>query len=316
MSTHTLATSSRILHAYPAASSPRLVLFAGIHGNEPSGVMALRSVFSYLREKEIAVRENVIGILGNREAYCQGVRYCQQDLNRLFLPEYIRQVRAIPSGHTDEALELLEITQLVELLEAEVSEPPYFVDCHTTSSASIPYISLNDGFTDSYCFAQHIPATRVIGVEKEIKGCLSEWLNLRGWHGFTFEAGQHEAMVSVQNQEAVIWLALLQSGCLSESDAPSRIRQARETLRSQGNQQEKTYRTVSSYRIMEDEDFRMEPGFINLQAIQKGTQLAVSNGRSVYAPEDAYLLMPLYQKQGNFGFFTAEEINDSYLSEC
>ena len=304
-------STSRIIGRYPAiTTAPRLVVFGGVHGNEPSGVVALQQVFQQLNELNIPVRGVIVGVLGNQEAFQRNVRYVQEDLNRLFLPEYIRQVRSIPSGHTAEARELLAIDELVETYEAEATGLPFFVDCHTTSSASIPYVSLNEGFTDSYHFAQSMPATSVIGVEKEIRGCLAEWLNRRGWHGFTFEAGQHDAAISVQNQMAIIWLALLYSGCLSEADAPLPIRQARETLRRQGQQQDNVYRTVSSYRIKEGEDFRMEPGYVNLQAVRKGERLAVSDGQPVYATEDAYILMPLYQKQGNFGFFMAKEAGD------
>ena len=302
---------SRQIGTFPDSSSPRLVLFAGVHGNEPSGVVALRRVFNQLREESIVLQGAVVGVLGNIEALQRKVRYVQEDLNRLFLPSYIEQVKAIPSGHTAEARELLELIQRVEFFEARAQEKPFFVDCHTTSSDSIPYISLNDGFDDSYRFAKDMPATAVIGVEKEIPGCLSEWLNLRGWHGFTFEAGQHDAMRSVQNQEAIIWLALLHSGCLPETHAPAQVANARSTLRQQGTQYNKTYRAVSSYRIREDEQFRMEPGFVNLQEVSQGQLLAHSDGAPLYADQDGHILMPLYQKQGNFGYFMAQEVEMS-----
>ena len=306
----TLPIASRIFDIYSTHSpEPLLVIFAGMHGNEPSGVYALQRVFQQLRADNILLNGQVMGVIGNQEALRRGVRYCNEDLNRLFLPEYIDQVMSIRSGHATEAKELLEICELVEACETKVRGFPFFVDCHTTSSTSIPYISMNEGFADSYHFAQHMPATTVIGVEKEIKGCLAEWLNRRGWHGFTFEAGQHQAAVAIRNQEAIIWLALVSSGCLSEHHAQSHIDRARETLYQQGDQQSKFYRVTSSYRIKEGENFRVEPGFINLQPIRKGQLLAVSDGQPLYASEDAHILMPLYQKQGDFGFFIAQEAN-------
>ena len=307
-------TPTRVIGTYPTDAAPRLVILAGVHGNEPSGVVALRRVFQQLREENIALSGTIAGVLGNQEALRKNVRYVQEDLNRLFLPEYIEQVTSIPTSHTAEARELLELLSLVKSYETKPHERPFFVDCHTTSSASIPYISLNEGFSDSYRFAQNIPATTVIGVEKEIKGCLAEWLNLRGWHGFTFEAGQHEAPLSVQNQEAIIWLALLHSGCLSEENAPGHLAQARATLHRQGSQQHDVYRSVSSYRIREGEHFRMEPGFVNLQRVHRGQHLATSDGKPLYATQDGHILMPLYQKQGNFGFFMAEEMKNSLQS--
>lgn len=302
--------SSRILARYPtdSTSRPRLVVFAGVHGNEPSGVWALRRVVAQLQEKKIPLAGQLVGILGNQGAFLQEVRYCEEDLNRLFLPECINEVQSNPYKRTAEARELYEICEWVETCESLADGYPFFVDCHTTSSASIPYISLNEGYADSYHFTHHMPATRVLGVEKEIKGCLAEWLNRRGWHGFTFEAGQHAASIAVDNQEAIIWLSLLYSGALREHDAPAPLERARETLLRQGSQQDNVYRATSSYRIPDGDSFRMEPGFVNLQSVHQGQRLAIHNEEAVYATEDGHILMPLYQKQGNFGFFMAQEI--------
>ena len=302
---------TRILLSYPPEDSLplRLVVFAGVHGNEPSGVWALQRVANHLVNDKIPLQGRVVGLLGNQKAFRQRVRYCQEDLNRLFLPEYLEQAHSLPTGPTDEARELREILEQVEHCEHHAQGQPFFVDCHTTSSASIPYISLNEGYADSFHFTHHMPATRVLGVEKEIKGCLAEWLNLRGWHGFTFEAGQHDAPIAVDNQEAIIWLSLLYSGALREEHATNHLNRAQSILHQQGSQQENVYRTLSSFRINEGDSFRMEPGFVNLQSVSEGQRLAILNDQPVYAPFNGHILMPLYQKQGDFGFFMAQEIS-------
>ena len=298
--------SSRIIDSFPAQGAPpRLVVFAGVHGNEPSGVLALQRVFEQLRAQHIPLSGQLVGVLGNMEALRQEVRYVNEDLNRLFLPSRIEQAREDPDAQTFETLELLSICDLVDSLEARTEDELFFVDCHTTSSASIPFISLNEGFPSSLQMAQRIPVATVIGAEKEIKGCLAEWLNRRGWTGFTYEAGQHQAAISVDNQEAVIWLALRHAGCINESQAQPYLDRARATLQQQGTQQE-VYRLLSAYHIRDDEAFRMEPGFRNLQLVRQGERLATSDGEPVVAPQDAYLLMPLYQPQGNFGFFLVQ----------
>lgn len=299
--------SSRIIDSFPAQGAPpRLVVFAGVHGNEPSGVLALQRVFEQLRSHQIPLSGQLVGVLGNMEALRQEVRYVNEDLNRLFLPSCIEQVKAAPEEQTFETLELVNICDLVDSLEARTEEELFFVDCHTTSSASIPFISLNEGFPSSLQLAQQIPVAAVIGAEKEIKGCLAEWLNKRGWTGFTYEAGQHQAVISVDNQEAVIWLALRHAGCIDEAQAQPYLDRARATLKQQGTQQQEVYQLLSAHRIRDDEAFRMEPGFRNLQMVRKGERLATSDGEPVVAPVDAYLLMPLYQPQGNFGFFLVQ----------
>ncbi len=285
-----------------------MVAFGAVHGNEPSGVLALRQVFTQLREEAIPLQGQLVGVVGNLSAFQRAVRYRDADLNRLFLDEYVAQVRSDTVDTIAEHEELLDICRLVEEYESRSDGQPFFVDCHTTSAASVPYISMNEGYADSYRFAQGIPAATVIGVEREIKGCLAEWLNTRGWHGFTLEAGQHQADTAVRNQAAVIWLGLWRAGCLQEQDAPTILEQARNTLRQQSHQQDQAYRVTSSYRIGQGEDFRMMPGFINLQAVQQGEHLATSDGRHIYAEHNGFILMPLYQPQGSFGFFMAEEV--------
>ena len=306
-----IALSSRIIGSYPTnGAQPRLVVFAGVHGNEPSGVLALERVFEQLHRHQLSLEGQLIGVRGNVEALRQKVRYVNEDLNRLFVPSRIEQVKSDPEAQAFETLELLSICDLVDSLEARTDDELFFVDCHTTSSASIPFISLNEGFPSSLQMAQRIPVATVIGAEKEIKGCLAEWLNRRGWTGFTYEAGQHEATISVDNQEAMIWLALRHAGCINESQAQPYLDRARATLQQQGTQQQEVYRLLSAYHIRDDEAFRMEPGFRNLQLVRKGERLATSDGEPVVAPQDAYLLMPLYQPQGNFGFFLVQLISD------
>ena len=298
------ASPSRIIGRFPANDAePRLVVFAGVHGNEPSGVLALQRVFKQLRTDRFALKGQLVGVLGNVMGLEQGVRYVKEDLNRLFLPSRIEPAKRAPEEQTYETLELLSICDLVESLEARTKGELFFLDCHTTSSPSIPFISLNEGYPASLQLAQRIPVAAVIGAEKEIKGCLAEWLNKRGWTGFTYEAGQHQADLSVDNQEAVIWMALLHAGCIHEAQAPVYLKRAQDILQQQGTQQQEVYRLQSAYRIRDDEVFQMEPGFRNLQFVRRGEHLATSDGRPVVAREDSYLLMPLYQPQGNFGFF-------------
>jgi succinylglutamate desuccinylase len=49
--------------------------------------------------------------------------------------------------------------------------------------------------------------------------------------------------------------------------------------------------------------FKMFPGFQNFSPIRKGEPLATDRHGIVYAPNGGCILMPLYQGQGNDGFF-------------
>nr|WKN36697.1 succinylglutamate desuccinylase/aspartoacylase family protein [Tunicatimonas sp. TK19036] len=307
-------TTSRIIGEIKGnATQPAMVVFAGVHGNEPSGLIALERIFAKLNQRNISLNGSFYGIAANLSAIREQVRYCDEDLNRVFLKQRIEKVREGDASFSVEERELEEILKITDQIRASTNGEIYFIDCHTTSSESIPYISMNEGYEATYQFAKGIAATTVMGVEREIKGCLPEWFNKIGWHGFTFEAGQHLAPEAVESQEAIIWQGLEHAGCLSKDQCPDIFDWAHKVLYAHGEYHDTFYTVISSYRIRPDEEFVMKPGFVNLQKIHRGELLATSNGKPVLSPANAHILMPLYQKQGSFGYFIAEEIEEEYL---
>jgi predicted deacylase len=62
------------------SGTPKLAIVAGIHGDEPSGVQALRR----LRNDPPTVDRPVKCIVANEEALERGVRFVDEDLNRVF----------------------------------------------------------------------------------------------------------------------------------------------------------------------------------------------------------------------------------------
>lgn len=290
---------------------PLLLVFAGIHGNEPSGIFALKNVFNKLNKDAVPLKGKLIGIAGNLPALKKGVRYCDENLNRIFLQERVEKVKSTSDPLNVEEKELKVLVDLVDQISADAPDV-FFVDCHSTSAQSEPFISMNAGFPDSYAFVKGLPVNTVIGVEREIKGCLSEYYNQKGFHGFTFEAGQNDALATIYNQEAMIWLSLVKAGCLHPNDTVH-VDQAEEILSGNVREGYKFFSVVSSYTIQEGEDFAMEPNYTNLQKIEKGQLLAHSNGKPVYAPNHGRILMPLYQKQGIHGYFFVKEIDELHL---
>jgi len=54
---------------------PHLIFFAGIHGNEPSGVWALRNVLQKIRNEKIRINGKVTALAGNLRALQKGKRF-------------------------------------------------------------------------------------------------------------------------------------------------------------------------------------------------------------------------------------------------
>ena len=49
-------------------NGPAIAFCAGIHGNEPSGVLALKNVFNHIEQEQIPVNGRLIAFIGNRNA--------------------------------------------------------------------------------------------------------------------------------------------------------------------------------------------------------------------------------------------------------
>ena len=98
------------------SSGPTLIVFGAVHGNEPAGYWAMRSLCSRFAEAPFELRGSVVGLVGNRQALAERVRFVQEDLNRLWLTETVAGIRAAdvfagqsdgePEGEMNEARDL------------------------------------------------------------------------------------------------------------------------------------------------------------------------------------------------------------------
>jgi len=293
----------RILGRYPSNPSPGPVLLvsAGVHGNEPSGLLALKRVFNRLDEQKPQIKGQLIGVSGNLRALKEKVRLIDRDLNRVCTPENAQKIRNGEKLAFHEGEEFGALLELVDrVLKEPFAEKVVFLDLHTTSSPTSPYISVNKQ-KESYDFAMEFPLPVVRGIEKYIPGHFDHYLTLEGHVGFTVEAGQHAAPESVDYHEASIVVALVKAGLASEeqlADYSKLYRMLEETFGG-----DEGYEVVFRHHIQEDETFEMEPGYSNFDKINEGELLAHADGEPIYSPMDGRIFMPLYQSQGNDGFF-------------
>jgi succinylglutamate desuccinylase len=88
--------------------------------------------------------------------------------------------------------------EIIEALES-------FPESHTTSSDSLPYISVQV-VNDNDDWAQRFPTYIVRRFSDIVYGAIDHYLSPIGLTGFTFEAGQHTDKTSVENQEEYGWL--------------------------------------------------------------------------------------------------------------
>lgn len=294
--------TKRIIGEYQTGNEgPLLFLSAGIHGNEPSGVEALEKVFRILEEEKPEISGKVIGVYGNRTALEKGVRYIDEDLNRTWTEKNI----ASGKKDTNEKREMFDIIEVLEAHPENRYSKRYFLDCHTTSSASLPYISVQE-VGDNDVWAHRFPVYIIRGFSDIVFGCIDHYLSRTGITGFVFEGGQHESKTAVAYHEGMVWLALSHACNLNLKEL-TEFPEAVKKVRRQKEHQ-KTFEIIHRHNLEDGDEFEMQSGYENFQSIEKGEFLATHNGEKVVSKWNAYIFMPLYQAQGNDGFFVVEEV--------
>ena len=296
----------RVLGKYVGGEDgPGLIVTAGVHGNEPSGIIAFKNVWESIVRTKPKFKGELTGLAGNMAALSNNVRLIDKDLNRVCFVENEEKLKAgIDLGY-HESVEFLALVREFEAAQHDGISLLYFLELHTTSSASQPYISVNRD-NNSYQFASKFPLPVVKGIEDYIPGHVDYYLNHKGHVGCTIEAGQHDALSSIANHEAVIWLALVYIGCLDKEDIPD-FEAHYEKLNKLGAGLPSSFEVIYRYEIGEEETFKMNPGYVNFQKVSKGEILARSDGRNIVSEWDARIFMPLYQAEGKDGFFIVEE---------
>ena len=260
---------------------PRVIIVSAMHGNEPSGLRALLELKPLLREASARMGGMVCGLIGNFKALEHGTRYIDRDLNRMWKH----------NGHDKDWSEMQEKSELDELIRHFLagSGARFVLDLHTTSSESPAFMTIADTQVNRAFAAQfEIPA--IAGIERFIKGALLEHISDQGHVGLAFEAGQHISSESVQRHEDFIMKSLHFAGVL-EDDKFHRLGEGRE------------YDIIFRHPIEQGDGFVMNPGYKNLCEVHKGQVLAYDNRGEIRSPKSGFLFMPLYQAEGDDGFF-------------
>lgn len=293
------------------AEGPTIIFTGGIHGNEPSGVFALQQVMHELKKNNTPINGSIYAISGNLWALERGERFKETDLNRLWRGDNLQQLlNGTLENKNQDIIEQKEIYETITTILGTEKGPFYFMDLHTTSSETIPFLTVNDSLLNRK-FTEQYPVPMILGIEEYLDGPLLSYINELGYIAFGFEAGQHDDLSSIENHVAFIYLSLIFSGVVSKKaidfDRYYNIL-AKTSLQTRG-----IYEINYRYRIKQGEEFKMHPGYYNFQWIKKGQPLATSNGNLVKATRNGRVFMPLYQSQGDDGFFSVKKISGFFL---
>lgn len=295
-------------------SGPALVFFGGIHGNESSGVVALLDVMEEIITSQPKIKGSVYALTGNMAALACEQRYINEDLNRIWTKDRLDKLRELNGDtsklHEDE-LEQLELYDWCQKIMRKHRHQIYFIDLHTTSAPTVPFITLNDTLVNRD-FAVKFPVPVIIGIEEFISGPLLSWVMEIGYPSLAFEAGEHFSTESIENHKAFVWLSLVHGGLIENTEVPQ-FGKAHFQLAASNQDHARIFEVYHRKPVVPEEQFSMKPGYANLQAIAKGEKLAENVYGDILAPQNGRVFMPLYQAQGSDGFFLAREVNDFWL---
>jgi succinylglutamate desuccinylase len=300
-----IAPERRIGRIRGDAAGPTLIVTAAIHGNETAGITAARRLLARLDAHRTEVRGELVVLAGNLAAIAAGKRHVVKDLNRVWTTEKVDALRGRDAS-TDDSEDaeqralLAEIDRAIDGARGSV----FHVDLHTTSAAGHPFGIYDADAQESFALA--FPLTTIRGLAAALAGVLSSYLDERGVIALAVEGGQHADPATIDHLAATLTIALVAAGLVDESAMPG-LDEARAHLDRVRGEIPRAMKVVARYAIVPSDAFVMAPGFANIAPVVRGQLLAKDARGAIHAPADGYVILPLYQGQGDDGFFFGQE---------
>ena len=281
---------------------PLMILVGGLHGNETAGVAATERILEQLNPASL--HGEVIGLRGNLAALAAGRRFVDYDLNRCWTDEHLHLLHSDAEATRAEDKEAMALLACLDRYTHTDHPTKLLVDLHTTSARG-SFVIVPEAHAHHVAVeALRIPI--VTGMENFLRGTLMVHAVENNWVSFAFEGGQIGSPEAIDLHEAGIWSMLHTLEMLSLPD--DTIAQHRQLLNQQAQALPHRVVAKSMHLIAEGSDFRMNPGYYNFKSVHLGEVLAHDKDGPIASPQDGMIFMPLYQKEGNDGFFIVEEL--------
>ncbi|BDS09964.1 succinylglutamate desuccinylase/aspartoacylase domain-containing protein [Aureispira anguillae] len=304
---------------------PLMIVFAQIHGNEPAGFKAVEELFKaidaeYIKNPKFEFCGRIVALQGNVKAAKEKVRFIKKDLNRSWLPKEIERIQNT-ANLEDLDPEDQEIKESLNLVDYYINlcQPPRVVvlDLHTTTAhGGIFTIPAPNEEARRIALSMHAPVLH--GFLEGLKGTTLHYFTKENFNvdmtAVCFEAGQHESEDSYKHAVSAIIQCYKAIGGFYAKDIESKHDQLLEE-RSKGLPLEAKLMYV--HRVRPEDDFKMvnQPIYNNFDPIKEGEILAYDKNGAIKSPCAGLILMPLYQNQGDDGFFVVQEITSRTPSQ-
>ncbi len=285
---------------------PLIICIAALHGNEQLGIHAFRNVFSALQKHNIAIKGKLVGLCGNLPAIATSRRYIDFDMNRVWFEDVIKQVN---NGETVLGAESMQVRELYQSIECELGgeyTSRILADLHATSSDNGNFIVIPEDEGDLPVI-QSLRLPVVMEIDKYLEGTLLSYYHHKGLISFAFEGGTIAAKDAFQLHTSGLWEILHKSGMITHHDHIQEDHYSSLLEKTAENLPRKVS-VIYHHKVKAIDEFRMLPGYKNFQKVRKGEHLAIDASGHVLSPESGLIFMPLYQSEGEDGFFIVEQV--------
>ncbi len=307
--------TSRIIGQYSRGQDgPLLIAIGGIHGNEPAGVLGIERILELLcieptYNPSFIYNGTFVGLRGNLAALKAKKRYIDTDMNRLFKIDHIAALRRDMSQARSEDRELIELLDTIDDLMCSIQHSRViFLDIHTTTAHG-GIFSIPQDNSESVTLGLNLHAPVIQGMNTGLAGTTMHYFTKQNFGPFTngvcFEAGQHDDAESVDNAVSAIVNCMRSIGAVAARHAEQKHD---DRLLEYSKQLPTLCNLLYTHHIKPQDSFVMNPDFVNFQPVTEGDLLAQDKHGEVRAPMSGFMLMPLYQAQGEDGFFIIESL--------
>jgi succinylglutamate desuccinylase len=184
-------------------------------------------------------------------------------------------------------------------------------DLHSTSSDQGNFVVVPEPVSN-HAVIKALQLPVVVDIDKYLRGTLLSYYHDQGYVSFAFEGGMIGTESVYQLHTSGIWEILDKAGCISHHDHEIEDHYANHLHGISRTLPDKV-KVLYRESIQAGDGFRMLPGFHNFMPVRAGQQLAVNHKGNITAPVDGLIFMPLYQAEGNDGFFIVQPVGESDL---
>lgn len=259
-----------ILTFYGQKPGKTIAIFAGVHGNEIGGILALRQLITELESEAFQLKAGKLHLVfANLQAIARGTRFVDMNMNRAFYttPDDPLEAMDLPYER-DRALVLQEF----------LDDSDALLDLHSTDHESSPFIICE---THSFEVAKKLPFRIVsTGWDAVHAGSTDAYMNMQGKVGVCVECGKHDDDDAKRQARQSIEIFLTHFGLIERDNLPAPVDQRRIHAR-------EIYKAKEIFRLTpECTDL---PEFARLKA---GTIIGHDGEEPVIVEQDSILIFP------------------------